>query len=81
MVLIILISGILLTKPYSLSWGYGPPESLILVLLVLLILVVAQGKPLLKAAPPAPASREGVPELRFAVRDPPADPGRSIFQP
>jgi hypothetical protein len=70
MVLIVLISGVLLTKPHSVSWGYGPIDSLVLVLVALLILVFVQGTPLIGGRfQPAGALRSPGYDLQSAGRN------------
>jgi hypothetical protein len=49
LVLIILILGVLPAWPYSNSWGYGPTGGLAVVLVILLIFVVADGRPLFRS--------------------------------
>lgn len=49
LVLIILILGVLPSWPYSNTWGYAPTGGLTLVLVVLLIWVVADGRPLFRS--------------------------------
>jgi hypothetical protein len=49
LVLIILILGVLPAWPYSSSWGYGPTGGLTLVLAILLIVVLVQGRPLFRS--------------------------------
>jgi hypothetical protein len=49
LVLIILILGVFPAWPYSSSWGYGPTGGLALVLAILLIWVIAEGRPLFRS--------------------------------
>jgi hypothetical protein len=48
-VLIILILGVLPAWPYSSTWGYGPTGGLVMVVLILLICVASQGRPLFRS--------------------------------
>lgn len=47
LVLIILVLGALPAWPYSSSWGYAPSGGLVVVLIIILIIAMSQGKPLL----------------------------------
>ena len=49
LVLIILILGVLPTWPYSSSWGYRPTSALVLALVVLLIWILVEGRPLFRS--------------------------------
>jgi hypothetical protein len=49
LILIILILGVLPAWPYSNSWGYGPTGGLTLVLVILLVWVLAEGRPLFRS--------------------------------
>ncbi len=49
LVIIILILGVLPAWPYSSSWGYGPTGGLSLVLVILLIWVLVEGRPLFRS--------------------------------
>ena len=49
LVLIILILGVLPAWPYSGSWGYGPTGGLTFVLVILLIWVLVEGRPLFRS--------------------------------
>ena len=49
LVLIILVLGVLPSWPYSSSWGYGPTGGLAAILIVILICVLVQGRPLFRS--------------------------------
>ena len=49
LILIVLILGALPAWPYSNSWGYMPTGGLALVLVVFLIVILAQGRPLFRS--------------------------------
>ncbi len=49
LILLILVLGALPAWPYSSSWGYAPTGVLTLVLVVLVIWVLAEGRPLFRS--------------------------------
>jgi len=49
LVLIILILGVLPAWPYSSAWGYGPTGGLAVILVILLLWVIAGGRPLFRS--------------------------------
>jgi hypothetical protein len=49
LVLIVLVLGVLPAWPYSSSWGYGPTGGLAAILIVILICVLVQGRPLFRS--------------------------------
>ncbi len=81
LVLIVLILGILPTWPYSKSWGYGPTSGLALVLAILLIWVLAGGRPLFRSTDQdvRPTMQDAGHDLQSAGRNA-ADSIRNAFQ-
>ena len=49
LLLIILILGVLPAWPYSGSWGYGPTGGLSLILVILLVWILVEGRPLFRS--------------------------------
>jgi hypothetical protein len=49
LVLIVLVLGSLPAWPYSSSWGYGPTGGLTLILVIILVVALMQGRPLFRS--------------------------------
>jgi len=49
LLILILLLGVLPSWPYSSSWGYGPTGGLAVVLVVLLVWVLVEGRPLFRS--------------------------------
>jgi hypothetical protein len=71
LVLIILLVGALPAWPYSNSWGYGPTGGLAVVLAILLIYVIVEGRPLFRSTTDhdlQSAGRDAAASIRGAVQ-------------
>ena len=49
LMLIVLVLGVLPAWPYSNTWGYGPTGGVVLVLVILLVWVLSEGRPLFRS--------------------------------
>ena len=71
LVLVVLILGVLPTWSYSSTWGYAPTGGLTLVLVILLIWAIAEGRPLFRSTSEdlKVTAQDTAHDLRSAGRD------------